>query len=61
LVTVYAHCSLINVKEGQEVKQGEKIAEVGNTGASLGNHLHFEIWKNGKAVNPLGYVSIDKE
>lgn len=61
LTTVYAHCSLISVTEGQEVKQGEAIAKVGNTGASLGDHLHFEIWKSGKAINPLEYVSINKE
>lgn len=58
LTTVYAHCSSIAVVEGQTVKQGQVIAEVGSTGASIGDHLHFEIWNNGKAVNPLDYVSI---
>lgn len=58
LVTVYAHCSKINVTKGQTVKQGEIIAEVGSTGLALGDHLHFEVWSNGKAVNPLDYVSI---
>lgn len=43
VTTLYAHCSKIFVKEGQIVAQGQKIAEVGSTGNSTGNHLHFEI------------------
>jgi murein DD-endopeptidase MepM/ murein hydrolase activator NlpD len=54
--TLYAHCSKIIVKEGQKVKQGEKIAEVGDTGYASGTHLHFEIWIEGKAVNPLEMI-----
>ncbi|MBR5295850.1 MAG: peptidoglycan DD-metalloendopeptidase family protein, partial [Clostridia bacterium] len=50
--TLYAHCSAINVTLGQEVKQGEKIGEIGNTGKSSGNHVHFEVMKDGKRVNP---------
>ncbi|NJD04430.1 MAG: hypothetical protein FIA99_17975 [Ruminiclostridium sp.] len=56
--TVYAHCSAVSVQEGQKVTQGEVVATVGNTGASVGTHLHFEVWKDGKAVNPLEYVSV---
>ncbi len=54
--TRYAHCSKLNVQEGQKVAQGEYIAKVGNTGYSFGAHLHFEIIKNGKLVDPLKYV-----
>ncbi|MGE5629552.1 MAG: M23 family metallopeptidase [Caulobacteraceae bacterium] len=50
---VYAHCYKVNVKEGQSVKQGDIIGEVGDTGLASGPHLHFEIHENGGAVNPL--------
>lgn len=53
--TMYAHCSKIFVQLGQEVKQGEKIAAVGNTGNSTGNHVHFEIEKNGRKLDPARY------
>lgn len=54
--TRYAHCSSLNVKAGQKVAQGEFIAKVGNTGYSFGAHLHFEVIKDGKLVDPLHYV-----
>jgi murein DD-endopeptidase MepM/ murein hydrolase activator NlpD len=53
--TTYAHCSRIAVTNGQQVKKGEVIAYVGTTGNSTGNHLHFEVWKNGARANPLDY------
>lgn len=56
--TVYAHCSEILAVEGQRLKQGEIIAKVGNTGASVGAHLHFEVWRDGKAVDPLEFVNM---
>lgn len=50
--TLYAHCSTLYIKEGDYIKQGEPIAEVGSTGNATGPHLHFEILRNGEYVNP---------
>ena len=56
VLTVYAHNHRNLVDEGDDVRQGAQIAEVGNTGRSTGPHLHFEIRMRGKAVNPLKYL-----
>lgn len=57
--TVYGHLSRISVKVGQEVTAGQKIGEVGSTGRSTGTHLHYEVRKNGKPINPVKFLSIN--
>ncbi len=54
-VTLYAHLNGYNVKRGQNVKKGDIIGFVGNTGRSKGLHLHYEVLKNGVKVNPINY------
>ncbi len=56
IVTLYAHCSKLLVREGQIVSKGAIIAEVGSTGRSTGNHLHFEVIINDEHQNPLDYI-----
>lgn len=58
--TLYGHLSRITVHIGQKVTAGEKIGEIGSTGRSTGNHLHYEVRKNGKPVNPISYLSLNK-
>ncbi|MDW8414949.1 MAG: M23 family metallopeptidase [Thermaurantiacus sp.] len=52
LKTRYAHLSRIDVRPGQAVGQGQRIGAVGSTGLSTGPHLHYEVWRDGRAVNP---------
>lgn len=52
----YGHQSSIGVSPGQHVSQGQRIGSVGTTGASTGNHLHFEVRVNGSPVEPLGWL-----
>lgn len=54
--TYYAHCSKLYVKTGDRVSAGDVIAAVGSTGRSTGNHLHFEVVKNGVSLNPQNYL-----
>jgi len=51
---LFAHLSRINVVVGQKIGVGTKIGEVGSTGDSTGNHLHYEVTMDGQKVNPLG-------
>ena len=53
--TLYAHTTAIQVKAGDVVKRGDKIATMGSSGRSTGTHLHYEVWKDGQAVNPRNY------
>lgn len=56
LYTIYMHASALYVSKGQEVKRGDKIAAVGSTGRSTGNHLHFSVRLNGSYVSPWSYL-----
>lgn len=53
ITTLYAHASRLLVREGDRVEAGEAIAEVGRSGNARGSHLHFEIHRNGRPVDPL--------
>ena len=57
--TLYGHMSRFAVKQGQHVKRGDLIGYVGNTGASTGPHLHYEVRKNGRPVNPIDFIYND--
>lgn len=65
--TNYAHLHVVNVRVGQQVKQGQQIGVMGTTGRSTGVHLHFEIhngpWAPGQpnAVDPLKYISLESD
>ena len=54
--TLYGHLSSIAVTRGQKVAAGEKIGEVGSTGRSTGPHLHYEIIRHGRRINPQKYI-----
>ncbi|RZS98235.1 M23 family metallopeptidase [Cecembia calidifontis] len=58
-VTRYAHMNDFNVKKGQKVKRGDQIGTVGNTGSSTAPHVHYEVLKDGKYVNPVNYFFKD--
>jgi len=62
LKTLYGHMNSYSsrIKVGSRVKQGEFIGRVGSTGLSTGPHLHFGLYKNGRAINPLRVISVTK-
>ncbi|MBQ9587831.1 MAG: M23 family metallopeptidase [Bacteroidales bacterium] len=57
--TLYGHMNDVKVRAGQQVKRGELIGHVGNTGLASGPHCHYEVWLNGKKVNPVYYFYND--
>ncbi len=57
--TLYAHMQKYIVKKGQEVKRGEIIGYVGNTGTSVAPHLHYEVHKNGRKIDPINFYYND--
>ena len=57
IATLYAHQSKLGTSVGASVSKGDVIGYVGSTGNSTGNHLHFEVRKNGSHVSPWNYVS----
>lgn len=54
-VTLYGHMHKINVRQGEKVKKGQKIGEVGDTGLSTAPHLHYEVHYKGKPINPINF------
>lgn len=59
--TVYAHNSKNYAKKGEKVSKGQVIAQVGNSGKSTGPHLHFEIRKSNKVVNPMKFFGVSRQ
>ncbi len=59
-ITVYGHNDRLNVQERQRVKKGDLIALLGETGYSMGPHLHFEVWHNGIALDPQEIIPVYK-
>ena len=57
-VTIYAHLTEFYTKKGRKEKKGNIIAFLGNTGKSTGSHLHYEIKKNNKAINPTNFLNL---
>lgn len=55
-VTRYAHNARVLVKQGDTVARGQRLATMGSTGRSTGPHVHFEVLRNGRPVNPLSYI-----
>jgi murein DD-endopeptidase MepM/ murein hydrolase activator NlpD len=61
IVTVYAHLNEIHTYTGKNVDKGEKIGELGSTGRSTGNHLHYEIRIDNIPIDPVRFTKLTKE
>jgi murein DD-endopeptidase MepM/ murein hydrolase activator NlpD len=61
LETRYGHNSQNLVSEGDMVRKGQVIAKLGSTGRSTGPHVHFEVRRNGEAVNPMQYLDLSQK
>lgn len=59
--TIYGHMNVIIAQEGETVRQGQAIGGVGSTGRSTGPHLHFELRRNGKPLDPLPHMPMTIE
>ncbi len=57
--TFYGHLSKILIKKGQLVNAGDEIGKIGSTGRSTGPHLHYEIHRNGKIINPRSFLTLE--
>jgi len=57
--TLYGHLSRITVKVGQQLSVGDKVGEVGSTGHSTGTHLHYEVRKDGRPINPVKFLTLN--
>ena len=57
--TLYAHLNKVYVANGQSVEQGQAIGYMGDSGNAYGAHLHFEVWKDGKRIDPTAYLNAD--
>lgn len=55
-MTRYGHLSSIDVKRGQKIARGDVIGKMGSTGYSTGPHLHYEVWRNGKVMDPRKFI-----
>lgn len=54
--TLYAHLSRVEVTKGQQLAAGDAVGLLGSTGRSTGPHVHFEVHKDGRAVNPRAFL-----
>ena len=55
-ITRFGHLAQVKVQRGQKVERGEMIASMGSSGRTTGPHLHYEVWRNGKPLNPMNFI-----